>query len=611
MLRVTRHRGPDDTGTFIDRNVMLGNSRLSIIDIKTGHQPIHNEDNSMWITYNGEVYNYLQLKEDLEQKGHNFYTKSDTEVILHAYEEYGEDCFNKLRGMFSLAIWNCDKNMMVLVRDRLGIKPLYYTIVDGSLIFASEIKSILQYDSLNREVDLEALHDFLTFQYVPGPRTLFKGIKKLQPGNILTYRNGKIKIKKYWDVVINPSKKMNENQCSKQLLKLLEESIKMRLMSEVPLGVFLSGGLDSSTVTAILSKSVDEPVKTFTIGFGHITDEFEYAKIVADHFSTDHHEIMVKEDFLNLLPKVVWHYDEPICDAAIIPTYIMSKFAKKYATVLLVGEGGDEAFGGYPRYWSMMSIDRYGWLIPNLAKKIITGLSSLFYENKKLYMMFPYHVRKYFKYSVAFTPLIGKNSELYTKLVALGFDDEEKGRLYVDRFNKLKFSENLVKKYFKKRLSIFKKMILFDIKVNLCDNLLMRVDKMSMANSLEARVPFLDHKLMEFANKLPVKLRMGKYIFKKSMSRILSKTIISRKKRGFPVPLHFFFKNESRDIILQILDKFHKEKYFKFNYIQSLLKNSKFRNYYQLWSLVNFYIWHKIYIDNKPKKFHFTLDNII
>ena len=355
MCNVIKHRGPNDWGTYTDKNIGLGIRRLSIIDIKGGHQPVHNEDRTIWIVFNGEIYNFQELRNIVEKRGHRFYTDCDTEVIVHLYEVFGEKCVDYLRGMFAFALWDSNNKRLFLARDRLGKKPLYYTYFDGKFLFGSEIKSILQCTDVKRAVNLQSMHEFLTLQYVPGPKTMFKDIWKLQPGSTLTLKKGTLKLKKYWDITVTDKNK-DEVFCSKKVLELFKESVKIRMMSEVPIGSYLSGGVDSSAVTAFMSMFSDKPVNTFTVGFGHHTDEFEYARLIAEKFKTNHKEILMEQKSFNLLPEILWHFDEPIADPAALPTYLISKETKKHATVALVGEGGDEAFAGYEKYGIMMKM---------------------------------------------------------------------------------------------------------------------------------------------------------------------------------------------------------------------------------------------------------------
>jgi len=613
MLRVTRHRGPSDTSTFIDKNMMLGSNAKN----KKNDRIIHDENQSLWIACDGDVYNYASLRKTLEEEGHRFYTNSNKEAIVHLYEKYGYKCVEKIRGAFSFAIIDSSKHKLILARDRLGVKPIHYTITDGSLLFGSEIKSILQYDKIKREVDLQAMHDFLTSGFVPGPRTMFKGIKKLQPGHVLIYQNRKVRIKKYWDIKINPCNKMDENSCSRYLLELLKESVKIRLPDEDSIGVFLSGGVDSSTIAAIVSMHTSKPVETFTAGFGCVTDEFKYAGIVADSFGTNHHEVMIKINPMKLLPKIIWHLDEPISDPAVVPFYSLSKFAKKYSRTIFVGDGGDEIFAGYPRHKMMVLTDKYVRPLPDIVKHPIPKAASLFYKNKvfykAIYMAFPYDKRKKFKYLSNFAPFIGNDSELYLRLSSGGFNDDEKRKLYSNRLNRLEFAENPIKTYLKnKKEHILKRMLSFDIKVELCDLMLVRVDKITMAHSLDIRAPILDHKIVEFANTLPIDLRMGKYIFKKAMSKILPVEVLKRKKQGGPVPrgINLFSGDESKEILSQMLDRFHKNEYFKYSYVQKMFKN-KFRSNQKLLNLLNFEIWHKIYIEGDITNPQLTINNML
>ena len=613
MCDVIQHRGPNDHGYFIDDKVCLGNRRLSIIDIAEGHQPIHNEDESIWITFNGEIYNFLELKSELEGKSHRFYTNSDTEVIVHCYEGYGEECPKKLRGMFAFAIWDKKKKKLFLARDRLGKKPLYYTIVNENFIFGSEIKSILQYENVKRRVNPRALHHFLTLQYVPGPDTMFEGIFKLPQGCTLTYKNGKIKISKYWDINMKISEEGDEQYYSKMTLELFKESVKMRLMSEVPLGVYLSGGIDSSAIVGVMSGITKEPIKTFTVGFGLPSDEFEYAKIIADRFNTDHKELMVKPKSIEILPDIIWHFDEPVADPAALPTFLMSEMTKKYVTVVLVGEGGDEVFAGYPKYRIMSESKEFAKKIPNFLKGKITA-NTLSFLSKGLP---DFKVKKYVEFLKGFIPSLGNDAESYMKMGSPGFSEEEKRQLYSNEFLEKTKNENTVevfRPYFERDINFINKMVAFDMKVWMCDRLLMKVDKMTMAFSIEARAPFLDQYLVEFANKMPMNIRIGRYIFKKSISKVLPKKILERRKHAFIVPISTWFDKELKERASEILSKLHRKEYFKQEYInQHILGNTKkLMHDHQIWNLLNFEIWHKIFIEGdnlfKPE---LSLDKLI
>jgi asparagine synthase (glutamine-hydrolysing) len=592
MCNAIKHRGPDDYGYFIDKNICLGNRRLSIIDVKGGHQPIHNEDESIWIVFNGEIYNYKEIKQKLESKGHRFYTNSDTEVIVHAYEEYGERCPEKLRGMFAFAIWDSNKKILFLARDRLGIKPLYYTKLGDVFLFASEIKAILEYP-IKREIDLEALNQYITFRYVLGEKTLFKGIKRLIPGYILVFKKN-IKIEKYWDIDYNPTN-FDENYYAERLKNILKESVRMRLMSEVPLGVFLSGGLDSSSIVAIMS-SISNNVKTISASFeeGGYYDESKYSNLVAEHFETDHREIVLKGRDVKLLPKIIWHFDEPSSDPSSIAEYLISEKAKKYVTVALVGEGGDENFAGYRQYKIMSIAYKYQKTLPKIVKKDILpivskGLSKLIIAKKP---------KRYLEFLSDFSRTLGDPKESY-KTIIQNFTEKEKKQIM-----KSARREEILEKYFRDK-DFIRSMFIFELKVPLPDMLLMNVDKMTMANAVETRVPFLDHKLVEFSATLPFNLKLRgleeKYILKKAMSDILPKEIIKRKKHPFAAPVKSWFENELKDLTNQLLSKenIKRQGCFNYRYIEKILRS---KNYNQLWPLLFFEIWHNIFIE---KEFNF------
>jgi asparagine synthase (glutamine-hydrolysing) len=562
---------------------------------------VHNEDGSIVVTYNGEIYNYKNLKRKLESLGHKFVTNSDTEVIVHSYEEFGDLFVKKLRGMFAFAIWDANKKRLLIGRDRLGIKPLYYYYDKQSFIFSSEIKSILQCENVKREVNVEALHNFLTLSYVPGPATMFSGIEKLLPGHVLAYELSKKKhrvyAQKYWEPVSNFNGKEPEAVYIRQVRTLFEEAIKIRLMSEVPLGVYLSGGIDSSAIVGVMSKFVENPIKTFTVGFGQSTDEFEYARIVAERFHTDHHEFIVEPDVSEVLPKVVWHLDEPIADPAIVPTYLISKLAKKYVTVALVGEGGDEAFAGYKKYSLLITAkrlanSRLGFFKKNAIPRFLMLLSRFLPESR---------TKDYAELIAEYIPK--SEVEWYTRLCMDGFTEREKCQLYSETLlNKTKNfkTSNLIKSHFENDLHVLNKMILFDQKVWLPDRLLMKVDKMAMASSVEARVPFLDHKLVEFCNNLPPNLRMGKFIFKKAMSSVLPRIILKRKKRPFSnIPLTAWLKGELGEVGAQLLDSLSKREFFRHDRVLRLFSDiEKVKRNNQIWDLMVFEMWYELFIEN-------------
>ncbi|MEK6909899.1 MAG: asparagine synthase (glutamine-hydrolyzing), partial [Candidatus Aenigmatarchaeota archaeon] len=596
MCDVIKHRGPDDSGFYIDKDLSLGVRRLSIIDVSGGKQPIHNEDETVWVIYNGEIYNFLELKGDMERRGHKFYTRCDTEIFVHAYEEYGDLFVENLRGMFAFALWDAKNKKLIIGRDRLGKKPLYYTMVNNVLIFGSEIKSILLYPGVKKAVNPNALHHFLTLQYVPGPETMFMGIQKLQPGNILVYQNGNMTLKSYWDIKFG-NIETNENSCTKMALELLKESVKIRLMSEVPLGVYLSGGLDSSSVVGLMSQVVDEPIKTFTVGFGQPDDEFNYAKIVAEKFNTEHKELMIQSDLDKILPKIVWHFDEPVADPAALPTYQMSEVTKQHATVILVGEGGDEAFAGYSKYSQMISLQNYSKILKGPIRSFIAPNTIKIFS-----ALIPnLQTKKYLDFASDLIKVSNDNPKSYYKMVSIGFDENEKQELYNDVYKNTftDSTENVIVRHFNSQENLLNKMLAFDFKVWLCDKLLMKVDKMTMAFSIEARTPFLDHKLIEFINTVPVKWRLNKYVLRKAMVGILPKEILKRKKHAFRVPVSKLLKNELKDVSLQTLDELKTDDTFNYNYIKDhiLRYPDKLMHNNQIWNLMFYRLWYKTFIE--------------
>jgi asparagine synthase (glutamine-hydrolysing) len=599
MCSVIRHRGPDDHGIYIDRNVCLGSRRLSVIDLVGGKQPIHNEDESVWIVYNGEIYNFKSIKKDLEGK-HKFYTNTDTEVILHAYEEYGMSCIKKFNGMFAFAIWDSNKKRLFLARDRLGVKPLYYAFVEKKFLFASEIKAILEYP-IERRVDYNALQDFLTFRIAIDDRTMFSGIKKLLPGHMMIYEKGRFVIRKYWDLKMK-ALEIDEKKCIEEVKRILKDSVRLRLISDVPLGVYLSGGIDSSIVTGLMNQ-LESNVKTFSVGFGEKEDEVKYARIVSEHFSTDHHEIIVEPDTMKLLPKIVWHMDEPMADPATIPTYILSEFAKKKCTVVLTGEGGDEEFGGYEQYKFMLLSQFYEKHLSKITGRKMPSLIVRASPKKILNSFFSYTSSLGKEGMNRFSKFILSKSlgEKYLNIVSI-FSEEEKKELC-----KASPKTNLIKrinKYFQTS-DLLNEMIYLDHKTSLPNNLLMKVDKMAMAFSVEARVPFLDYLLVEYAATIPSNLKIRflkeKYILRKIAKDFLPKIITRRKKQRFFVPIDRWIE---RDAIAKILseENIREGGYFNYNYIVKIMEGfDESKLYYsrQLWNLLTFEIWHKIFIERE------------
>lgn len=615
MADVLAYRGPDDSGIYLSRpqngsgrnnhaHAGLGHRRLSIIDLsKSAHQPMSNEDKTIWIAYNGEIYNFQDLRKELEAKGHIFRSQSDTEVIIHLYEDTGVDCVKQLRGMFAFAIWDENRQRLFLARDRIGKKPLNYIVKNGSLIFASEIKSILQDPRITREVDTEALDLYLTYGYIPAPQTIFSGIKKLPPAHFLIWEKGEIKIEKYWELSYKNKIKMSEVECRDRVEELLTDSVKARLISDVPLGAFLSGGIDSSVVVAIMSRLSSRPVKTFSIGFQEESfNELKYARIVAKLFNTEHREYMVKADALEVLPKLAWYFNEPFADSSAIPAYYLSKITRQEVTVALNGDGGDESFAGYERYLANKLSNVYN-LVPKLIRKKIGSLFKSMPESTKKKGL----ARNIKRFSAANEFSREKRYAYWMSI----FDNELKSRLYSQRLKDETAGsdswEYLIDAYSRSSATNFIDSTLFvDTITYLPGDLLVKADIASMANSLEARSPFLDHKLMEFAASIPASMKLRgmttKYILKKAFSNVLPKEILSRSKQGFGVPVGSWFRNELKDYARATLlsRQSIKRGYFNEKVIENMLDEhvlGKIDHGHRIWSLINLELWHNTFID--------------
>lgn len=609
------HRGPDGGGVWIspDRKIGFGHRRLSIIDLSdAGHQPMANEDGQIWITYNGEIYNHNNLRPYLQQKGHVYRSHCDTETIIHHYEEKGIDCIQDFEGMFAFSIWDNRKKRMYLVRDRLGVKPLYYTFTGGQLIFASEIKSILEHPSVRRDINEEAFYHYLTFVTTPSPMTLFAGIEKLEPGHYIeVFPDGSHKKVRYWNALVQTNTNTSEDFYIENIRSLLGEAVEKRMMSDVPFGVFLSGGVDSSTNVALMDRIMNRPVDTFTVGFRNEEkyNELEYARQIAKEFNTNHHEIMIdQKDLIDFLPSLIFHQDEPIADPVCVPLYYVSKLVKDSGTtVVQVGEGADEIFCGYTNY--MMFLELY-WDKWRHVEKI-----------PKFLKVPGYHLGK------AMLGLMGKGRfndflrrAAYDEEVfwggAIGFYELEKQSLLSDEFNqrtKEWTSFNVVDHYFDeikayKNPDQLEKMTYLELKLRLSELLLMRVDKITMATSVEARVPFLDHKLVEFALSIPtdikIKDRFPKYILKKAVEGIIPDNIIYRKKMGFGAPIHEWLLGQLGDYMEDRIfnSELRERNLLNYDFIAMKLKeqkSGKANNSFQLWNLLNLTLWYDYWISGK------------
>lgn len=597
------HRGPDDQGYYLDENIGLGHRRLSIIDLNMGHQPILNEDGTKIIVFNGEIYNFGELKRELESKGYKFKTKTDTEVILYAYEAWSTDCLKQFRGMFAFAIWDKKNKILFLARDRLGIKPLYYFYDSFYMIFASELKAILQHPIVRKELNYEALSDYLSLGYVPFPKTIFKYIQKLPPGHFLIQDAQKIIIEKYWDINFYSGLKISEEELCDQILENLEEAVKLRLISDVPIGAFLSGGIDSSIIVAIMSKMLREPVLTNSIGFTvQAFNELAYAKSTAKLFNTDHNEYEVSPDAVDIVDRLSWYFDEPFADASAIPTYYVSKMTRKNVTVALSGDGGDENFAGYRRYYFDRLENKIRGFFPEFVRHYLIGSLARIYPKAdwlpqvlraKTLLTNVSHdaIYGYFNSMSYFLPDM-KNHLLSPDLkhILAGYDSIEVFRTHYDSCD----SQDPLSR-----------IQYIDFKTYLVDDILTKVDRASMANSLEVRVPLLDHKFVELIAGIPsfFKLngKISKYIFKKMASRMLPDEILLRKKMGFVIPVDMWLKNELKPLVHDtILSKDFEERFlFDTKYVHWLWKQhcNGLRDFTQpLWGLLCFDLWAKRFL---------------
>ena len=613
MRDVITHRGPDDEGVFVDGRVGLGHRRLSIVDVAAGHQPMTNEDGSLHIIYNGEIYNHADFRESLEARGHVYRTHCDTETILHLYEEESVRCVERLRGMFAFAIWDAKRRELFIARDRLGVKPLYYVHADdGSLYFASEIKALLEARAVAPEVNFKALPDYLANHATSGEGTLFRGVKRLLPGHTLLWRDGQVQIEKYWDVTFAPDAdeehgRRTDGEYIEEWAELFRTSVRLRLMADVPLGMFLSGGIDSSAIAAVMSGMVSSPVKTFSVAFAEReANELEYARLVARTFGTDHHEILITpEEFFRALPRLVWHEDEPLAHPSSVALYFVSRLAAQHVKVVLTGEGSDELLAGYERYrktiYNLALGARYHkWAGASLRRAVQSRIESLPSKSK---------VRR--KLSRTFLCLSPQIESIYFDNFAVfgrtmqrdlltGEAQERTGALdpYADVRRHLETTD---------ARTLLNKLLYADTKTYL-QELLMKQDQMSMAASIESRVPFLDHKLVEFTSRLPERLKLRgwttKYILRRSMKGVLPEAILKRSKMGFPVPVGSWFRGPFRSVIDEyVLDERATGRgLFDQTFVRDLVgrhQSGAEDHTERLWSLVNFEMWMRQFIDGE------------
>jgi asparagine synthase (glutamine-hydrolysing) len=604
MCAAIRHRGPDDDGFYFEIPAGLGMRRLSIIDLKSGKQPIHNQDGTAWIVFNGEIYNYLELRKNLEKLGHSFYTNSDTEAIIHAYERYGADCPKYLRGMFAFAIWDSRTQELFLARDRVGKKPLLYAQVKNQFVFGSEFNALLLHPDISRDIEPEALDHYMSFMCVPAPLTAYRAIKKLEPGHTLRWHNGEVKIERYWQPDFSRKLNIREEEAGERTVEILRDAVRVRLMSEVPLGAFLSGGIDSSAVVALMSQESSEPVKTFSIGFEEQDfSELQHARRVAEHVGAEHHEFVVRPDALEVLPILVEHYGEPYADSSAIPTYYVARETRKHVTVALNGDGGDESFAGYERYAAMRLAEKYHRLPAILRKSIVEQTANLLPSSEERRSRFR-DAKRFLE--AASLPRV----ERYLRWVS-AFDADAKRALYSEDFNhetKSVHAGDLLERWFARAngAGIVDAALLTDTMTYLPNDLLVKVDIASMAVSLEARSPFLDHHVIEFAASLPERLKLRglttKYILKRMLRRLLPSENLNRRKMGFGVPIGHWFRGTLQSFLRSTLlsEKALNRGLFKPETIKQLveLHTRSERDYsHQLWTLLMLELWFERFID--------------
>jgi asparagine synthase (glutamine-hydrolysing) len=602
MCRVIAYRGPDEQGMTVEGRAALGMRRLSIIDLKGGQQPIYNSDGSKFIVFNGEIYNYRELRKDLESRGYKFKTNSDTETIIHAYDEFGTDCVRHLRGMFAFAIWDKKEESLFLARDRVGKKPLFYSLTPkGNFVFGSELKTLLTHGEISREIDHAALDTYLTFGYVPEEFCIFKEAKKLGPGHFLVFKNGRVETQKYWDFDYSEVKNIrSEGEYTEALREKIMEAVKVRLISEVPLGAFLSGGVDSSSIVGLMSQILDKPVKTFSIGFNEDSfNELKYARVAAKHFNTEHHEFTLTPDFVEIVDDLVWHFDEPFSDSSALPTYMVSKMARDFVTVVLSGDGGDELFAGYTRY--VIDRERSG------LEKLPAGFRRNVLE--PVSRALPHGARgKNYLYNASLDA-----TDRYIDSVSQ-FNRPRRNYLYSGDFRgKLNGTFGVGETLFQNLAasvsagSQIDRLLYLDSKTYLPGDILTKVDRMSMAASLEARVPLLDHELIEFVVGMPADLKLKgletKYIFKKAMEGIVPNEILHREKQGFGVPIGEWINAQLKErIYSDLTDKRTTERgYFDTKYIGTLLeehRKGRRDHSHAVWVLWMLELWHRRFIDN-------------
>jgi asparagine synthase (glutamine-hydrolysing) len=603
MMDMIQHRGPDGHGEFLSGPVGLGHRRLSIIDLDTGKQPMSNEDGTVWVVYNGEIYNFQELRTELEGRGHQFKSTTDTEVIVHLYEELGDQCVTRFRGMFAFALWDERRKHLLLARDRVGVKPLYYTNTGKSLLFASEIKSLLVDSDVERRVNLRAIDRFLTYYYLPGNETLFESIFKLEPGHYLTVQDGQISVHQYWNLRFEiPSRPRRFDEAVDVLQTLLSRTVKDHMISDVPVGVLLSGGVDSTGVLSHAVQHTDKPIHTFTMGFSgaNFQDERPYAKVASQKFGTVHHEIsMSADDFRDFLPKYAWHMEEPVCEPPAIALYFVSRLARESSVkVLLSGEGGDEAFAGYQTYRNLLILEKLKSAFGPAKGVLRLGFQALGYTGWKRIgnyasLVNPTLAEYYLsRTATPYTPFNQYKPELYNEDMSAFLDDQASGDISRRLFEQMNSQ------------ALLNRMLYVDTKTWLPDDLLVKADKMTMATSVELRVPLLDYRVLEFAASLPLHYKANgwelKRILKAALVKSVPQEILNRKKTGFPVPYDSWMRKDMKDFVsdTMLATNAASDLYFCKEAIANLLQAhqqgkgcSK-----EVFSLLAFELWHRQFV---------------
>lgn len=605
MAGAIEHRGPDDEGFYAHGAIGLGHRRLSIIDLATGKQPICNEDETVWIVFNGEIYNFLSLKKELEANGHRFRTYTDTEVIVHLYEEMGDRCVERLNGMFAFAIWDEKKQKLFLARDRIGQKPLFYMEKEGVFLFASEVKSLLAANDISRKIDFQAIHHYLSLRFIPAPHTMFEGIRKLPAGHTLVFRDSKVRIERYWDLNFTDKLRFSEAEFLEGLERELFRAVESHLISDVPVGAFLSGGMDTSTVVALMAQITRKPFQTFAIGVKEQDfNELPFARIVSNHFHTEHTEEVVSASLIDLMPKIVWHLDEP-SDSIAACMFQSARLAAQHVKVVMGGDGGDELFAGFDRYMGVGKINVYAMLPDILRHRLFRPLfralpDSFTYKSlvQKLRWMDQLsdfaEGERYAEATAFFRFSHAQKANLFSADLWRDLKDNDSNQVIVEQYNKPNADDSI------------DKMLYADFMTRLSEHTLMLTDRMNMAFSLEARSPFLDHELVEYLARFPsnlkIKGRQLKYILRKFAEKHLPDEITRRKKQGFMFPVAYWFRNELYPFVRQSLENsfFVQEGIFDRKQVVKLVedhRNNRDDNHVRIWMLLNMEVWHQLYIE--------------